>query len=282
MASKLSHLAYEHIQRKLLTDRLPIGAKVSEQILARELGISRTPVREAIRRLQSEGVLYQVPSSGTFVAQPDRAQLIEAYEVREALECFATGKAARKMVPKQRTELTLLAKKMLAAIRAFRDSGDPLLDGEPLREFLTADLAFHLLLLKSACNHSVMKMVADVHMRNRVFGYRTHRRDLHHLSWVWLVHARIARAVRKHDAKRARYWMRRHIRASLRDALAAFDKQLASQMAGRSAPMDLAEAMDALVARLTQVSEVNGIVKKYPEPTIFPVGKGGEDKQHVG
>lgn len=72
---------------------------MSEASIAREIGVSRTPVREAIRRLQNEGVLYQIPSSGTFVAEPDRSQVIEAYEIRQTLECFAVGKATRRMTP---------------------------------------------------------------------------------------------------------------------------------------------------------------------------------------
>jgi len=159
------------------------------------------------------------------------------------------------MRPPERAELNTQAEKILSTVRAFRDSGAPLLDGPVLRDFLTADLTFHLLILKAAGNHSVMKIVTDVQMRSRVFGYRTHRRDLHHLAWVWLVHARIARAVLKHDPRAARHWMRRHVRASLRDALAAFDEQLSRQTPGRPDPSELAETMDRLVAGLMETSE---------------------------
>ena len=135
------------------------------------------------------------PRAGPFVRQPHRSQVIEAYEVREALECFALRKAVRKMAPKQRTELSLFSEKMHGAVIAFRDSESELMEGEVLRRFLTADLGFHLTILRAAENHSVLKIVGDVHMRNRAFGFRTHFRDLHHVAWVWLLHARIARAV---------------------------------------------------------------------------------------
>ncbi|MEA1951238.1 MAG: GntR family transcriptional regulator [Planctomycetota bacterium] len=250
MSSSLSQIAYSSIRQRLLDATLLAGDKVSEAGIAREIGVSRTPVREAIRRLQEEGVLYQVPSSGTFVAEPDRSRVIEAYEIRLALEGFAAGKATRRMTSKQRMELSLLCEKIHEAVSAFRDSGEEVLDGELLQSFLTADLAFHLLLLRAADNQSALKIVADVHVRNRVFGYRTHQRDLHHLAWVWLVHARIARAVRRREPKQARYWMRRHIRASLRDALAAFDRRMAGRAPGRAAPDGLTDAMDDMVTRL--------------------------------
>ncbi len=250
MGSSLSQIAYRNIRQRLLDASLLAGDKVSEAGIAREIGVSRTPVREAIRRLQEEGVLYQIPSSGTFVAEPNRAQVIEAYEIRLALEGFAVGKATRRMKPGERMELSSLCDKMHAAIKAFRDSGDEVLNGELLKSFLTADLAFHLLLLRAADNQSALKIVADAHVRNRVFGYKTHRRDLHHLAWAWLVHARIARAVRQRDSKRARYWMRRHIHDSLRDALAAFDRQTAGRAPGREAQDSLVDVMDNLVSRL--------------------------------
>ncbi|MBN2295312.1 MAG: GntR family transcriptional regulator [Pirellulales bacterium] len=250
MSSSLSQIAYRNIRQRLLDATLLAGDKVSEASIAREIGVSRTPVREAIRRLQDEGVLYQVPSSGTFVSEPDRSQVIEAYEIRLALEGFAAGKATRLMTPKQRIELSSLCEQMHKAIIAFRDSGDAVLDGEHLKSFLTADLSFHLLLLRAADNQSALKIVTDAHVRNRVFGYQTHKRDMHHLAWVWLVHARVARAVRQRDSKSAGYWMRRHIRASLRDALAAFDRQTIGRMPGRTTPDSLADAMDELVVRL--------------------------------
>ena len=233
-----------------MENSLSPGMRISEARLAAELKISRTPVREAIRRLSNEGVLHQIPSSGTFVRQPHRAQVIEAYEVREALECFAIRKAVRQMTPRQRTELALYSEKMHSAVIAFRDSPNPVMEGETLRGFLTADLGFHLSILRAAENHSVMKIVGDVHMRNRSFGFRTHFRDLHHVAWVWLIHARIARAVRKHDARQAVRLMRRHIRESLKDALEAFDRQLAVQ-APRGQANGLAEAMDDLVSLLS-------------------------------
>ncbi len=158
------------------------------------------------------------------------------------------------MKSQQRIELTQSLGKMHTAIRAFRDSGEKFLDGQLLCEFLTADLAFHLLLLTAAGNQLAMKIVNDVHMRNRVYGYRTHRRDLRHLSRVLLLHGRIARAVHNRDARAARYWMRHHVRASLRDVLEANDKPSSWQMADNSAPVGMAEAMDLLVERIMSTS----------------------------
>src|ERR1700761_6601158 len=84
-----SHL----IQRKILSGEIPSGGKVSEQAIAEELGISRTPVRSAIHELESEGLLEQVPRYGTIVRQANRRDLLELFDLRLALESFAAEMA---------------------------------------------------------------------------------------------------------------------------------------------------------------------------------------------
>src|SRR5258708_6678592 len=91
--------AYKHIHGKLLAGEMPAGHVVSEHSLAREIGISRTPVREAIRRLEQEGILEQVPRYGTIVRRPERRDLEELYQLREALEPYAVAQAAGRLGP---------------------------------------------------------------------------------------------------------------------------------------------------------------------------------------
>ena len=245
MAQALSEIAYRHISRKLATAELRPGQKLSEQTIAAECGISRTPVREAVRRLTEEGVLYPVPSSGTYVANLDRRQLIDAYEVRMALEGFALDQAPQNLTRENRLELRRLCDQMRAIIMRLRRSRQHELDGPPLVAFLSADLSFHLLLLKAAGNRLALKIVSNAYQRNHFFGHHSHRRDLHHLAWVWRHHAKIERALRRGDTEAARRWLRAHIARSLRDALAAFDRSaaLAAEPAG--------DPVNAALARLS-------------------------------
>ena len=92
--SPLTHQAYQHIQAEILAGRFAAGTLISETRIAEELGISRTPVGEAIRTLASEGWVEQQPRRGTIVRSFSRREIIELYELREALETFAAGKAA--------------------------------------------------------------------------------------------------------------------------------------------------------------------------------------------
>lgn len=220
----LCNIAYKHITKKLITAELIPGQKLSEQTIATECGISRTPVREAIRLLTEEGLLYQIPSSGTYVATVDRHHLTDAYEVRMAIECFTLDRAMKNLTRASRLELRRLCEHMHDIIVQLRSRREAVLDGKPLIDFLSADLFFHLLLLKAAGNRLALKIVSGAYQRNQFFGHHSHRRDLHHLAWVWLHHAKIERAIRRADAQSAKRWLKAHIARSLADALAAFDE----------------------------------------------------------
>jgi DNA-binding GntR family transcriptional regulator len=245
MAEALCNKVYKHITKKLVTGGLCAGQKLSEQTIAAECGTSRTPVREAVRRLTEEGVLYQIPSIGTFVSRMDRSQLLDAYDVRQVIECHAIERAVRNLTKETRAELRRLCDGMHRIIVSIRNRKRPILTGDALIAFLSADLTFHLLVLKAAGNRLAIKIVTDAYQRNQFFGHHSHRRDLRHLAWVWRHHAKIERALRQGDPAKAAYWMRAHIVRSQTDALAAFD-QAAAHAADAHDPVDdaLAELSD--------------------------------------
>lgn len=225
----LSKVAYERIRQMFLEHRFSAGMKISESKLAKELGISRTPIREAIRQLETEGLLYQVAHSGTYISQPGRREISEFYEVRQALEVLAIEKAVPRLKHEDLERLAQLYQAMHQEVRAFRQSGQPVLAGEPLRRFLTADMAFHLVIFQAADNLTAIKIYTDVQMRNRAFGDQSHRRDDRHLTTVLQFHSDILRALQQQDIEAARTNMTAHIRSSLRDALTMFDQMPAPE-----------------------------------------------------
>src|ERR1700738_1426886 len=90
--SPMREKARQHIQWKIAARELAGGTGGSELVIAKELGVSRTPVREAIGQLVAEGLLQQLPTGGVAVAQLSRRDIIDLYELREALEVYAAGK----------------------------------------------------------------------------------------------------------------------------------------------------------------------------------------------
>ena len=215
----LSDKAYQSIRQMVLEYAIPRGKRISEMKLGQQLGISRTPVREAIQRLAREGLLVTRPSSGTYVVEPASHEVHDIYEVRLAIESMTAAKAARRMKPADIRQMQKYVKQMRNAIHAFRKTGDSVITGKLLLDFHTADQAFHDLILQVSGNDFAKTIVSQAHVRQYVFGQQSHHRDLHHLSQVLLFHTRIARAIAKRDARRSKQMMAKHTRQSMNDAL---------------------------------------------------------------
>ncbi|MBO1075900.1 GntR family transcriptional regulator [Roseomonas marmotae] len=117
----LADRAYERLREAIVEGILIPGAKLSERGLAAALGISAQPVREALRRLEAEGMVETRPRSGSFVAPLDTPRLVEMGRIRAALEGAAAGLAARRAGA---ADIAVLRSR-LAAMRAATGTGDP-------------------------------------------------------------------------------------------------------------------------------------------------------------
>lgn len=245
----LRQRAYQHIQRKILCGELPAGQVVSENLLAREIGMSRTPVREAIRHLEQEGVLEQVPRYGTVVRKLSRRDLAELYELREALEPFAVAQAAGRVRPEDLRLLEKLCDEIAAIATAMQKAKLSTPDAAMMKRLLSADLGFHLVLLRSAGNRRMMKIVSDSRLLTGIFGTPRQAHSLDVLQETHRFHARILKAVRSGDADKAHDAMAAHIRASREEALAHFDRAQA-EATPQDTPLALPDDVLADLQRL--------------------------------
>ena len=91
MKIPLKQKAYEYVLNKIMSGKLQPGTRLSEVAMAKEIGISPTPLREAYRQLASEGFVNYVPNSGIFVRDISATETRELYETREAIESFCAG-----------------------------------------------------------------------------------------------------------------------------------------------------------------------------------------------
>lgn len=223
--ANLSDLAYKHISDKLLSGQLIPGQKISEPAFARELKVSRTPVREAILRLQNEGLLMQVPSSGTYVAKSNRIPLIETYEIRLALETMAVRKVAKRAGAGDLSRLKKCCDQMKSVIGTMRKEKIDEIEGDLLTTFLAADMDFHLTIMKIAGNRMALKLITDAHMRNRIFGYLCRHRDLDHARQTLAAHSAIAKAVGDRNPDTAYKLLYEHIELSMKEALEVLDER---------------------------------------------------------
>ena len=217
-------LAREHILARIAAGDFPAGTALSEVPLAAEIGVSRTPVREAIGQLVIEGIL-QKTSRGAIVAEPTRRDIIELYELREALEVFAIGKlAARGLDPQELESLETLVGQVRAVADELKHSGKPVLKGEALQRFLMADLRFHMRLIQAAGNERLLKMLDSTNLLLRIFTLRREHHTLKLLKEVHSFHRRILDAVAGVQEEQARRLLSEHIRVSRDERLAEYDE----------------------------------------------------------
>jgi DNA-binding GntR family transcriptional regulator len=237
-SNPLRDQAYKHIHGKLLAGELPAGQVLSEHSLAREIGISRTPVREAIQRLEHEGVLEQVPRFGTIVRRPERRDLEELYQLREALEPFAAAQAAERLSDRDLLTLSKLCDEIGVIAATLKKGHRATLNAAQMRRLLSADLCFYMVLLRASGNRRLIKIIADSQMLTRIFGTPRQEHDLAVIERTYCYHSEILEAVRHHRADRARQLMTEHIRASMREALEHYDRAQ-SDPDTRSIPLGL-------------------------------------------
>lgn len=229
MADNQSQRAYRHLRQKLLDGTVPPGSRLSYGSIGKEIGISATPVREAVGQLASEGFVELVPQLGAIVRSLTKDEAIELYELREALESFAVRRAADRMSPRQLVEIDENLRSSAELVAKVRRSGKQAAARSISRPFHSLDLAFHMILLEAAGNRRMLKVVGDSHMLTRIFQADRHPFRLDILETTLTEHEAVAAAVRERDGAAAEEAMRRHIRNSLELTLAEAEQDPAKR-----------------------------------------------------
>jgi DNA-binding GntR family transcriptional regulator len=223
-ASNLTAQAYRHLHQQLVTGKLAAGAVLSEKKLAEELGISRTPVADAVRQLALEGLLEQVPRYGTIVREITRQDIVEIYGLREAIEPYAAREAAGRITASQIEQLRVLCHATRELAVKCEGSDQQLIDGQLLREFLAADMAFHTLVVRAAANSRILKVVQDSRAVSQIFRIRRRRHDSTVVHGACDYHEKIVAALESGDGDVAADWMLKHITQSKVETLAYIDQ----------------------------------------------------------
>jgi DNA-binding GntR family transcriptional regulator len=216
--------AYAHIQRKIASGELRPGAAVSELALSRELGSSRTPIREAIGQLVSEGLLDQVHNLGAVVVQLTRQDIIDLYELREALEVYAVAKVARQTSsPADLERLEGFTNDILVLRDELNQSGAGALNARQMHRFVASDLSFHTLLMRMAANARIMKVLNETRLLMRIFAMHRQGHTAELLERIYGYHSAVLGAVGGRDPGAAAKALSEHIQASRQERLEDFD-----------------------------------------------------------
>ena len=216
--------AYLHIQQLVASGKLPAGSGISELQLAKDLGSSRTPIREAMNQLAAEGMLEQAPGGGMLVTHIKREDIIELYELREALEVYAVARVAA--VP-LRTEDRLRLHELIDGIgllqKELAKAKKPALNDVQMGHFIACDLGFHALLMSMTHNSRLQKIINDTRLLISVFAIRRRGHDLRTLESIQQYHQSILDAVVQGKLDAAMTALSEHIRASQAERLMEYD-----------------------------------------------------------
>jgi DNA-binding GntR family transcriptional regulator len=240
-------IAYLHIQKKIATRSLRAGMPISELPVANELGISRTPTREAIRQLVAEGLLEQIPGRGVVVVKLERRDIVEIYEVRKALEVHAVRAAALRFTESADLQgLRQVANRVPSLIQELKRSGQERLNAEQMKRLEAAGIGFHTLLLQAAGNRRILKLVAGLRSLTRIFAMHRMGHTLDQLKHIHQDHLDVIAAIQARDPDRAAAVLQAHMEGSQRERLEQFDQR--EQEAGL--PRDISVFLEKIQAEL--------------------------------
>jgi DNA-binding GntR family transcriptional regulator len=201
----------KRVHAGIMSGTFPIGARLRQEMLAERFGVSRTPVREALRALEAMGVVVHVPHCGAVVRGPTPTEIREAYVVRAELEGLAAELAARRAQPRDHAELSRAAGMFDAAARALTEQGVSSPGGR--RAWTDANDLFHEAVLGAAGNARLQALVHELHdsfPRSLTWGALQDEPSL--LLDNVIQHERVRVAITRGDPEASRRWMNDHVR----------------------------------------------------------------------
>jgi DNA-binding GntR family transcriptional regulator len=201
----LTARAYDSIKGYIVDGRLDEEDRLTEESLANQLGISKSPIREALNRLESEGLIRIEPRRGAYLRRFSPEEIEQLYDLREALEVHVVRTAH--ITPSLLDELDHSVERSRALLKANEKT-----------KYIEEDVHFHSLLADATQNRELCRVLQNV--QNRIWLSRRKTYDLSS-SGAPDYHQAIVNALRKADREEAQSVMRRHI-GGVRQRLVAF------------------------------------------------------------
>lgn len=187
----LRDVVFNTLRQAILRGELKPGERLLEIHLANKLGVSRTPIREAIRKLELEGLVLMIPRKGAVVAEITEKSLRDVLEVRRALEELAMKLACEKILDEEIEELKVASKEFENALK----TGD-------VTVYAEADVKFHDIIYRTTDNQRLIQLLYN--LREQMYRYRVEylkREDSH--ETLLAEHQYIIETLEKRNAKEA-------------------------------------------------------------------------------
>lgn len=191
---------YQHLRRAVLGGEIAPGERLGEAELGQRLGVSRTPIREALMRLTQDGLLLAEANKGVRVRTVTAQEARDTYAVREELDGLAAALAAQQHTASDAGAL----RRALSTLEAAQGGG------QDYREQTRLDLAFHRAVTHAAHNAALSDLALDLEQRVALIKHQTRTYNAHPQTQGQ--HAAILHAVLARDAQAAREAARQHVR----------------------------------------------------------------------
>ena len=228
MDQSLAEISYAYIRERLASGEFPPGKQLVNRTLAEEIGVSVIPVREAINRLSSEGLVDHVPGAGAYVRKANRQDLNNLYVLRDALESCAASEAAQYITEDQLEELEYILDRARQTAKQISTSSKGYSNKRQLDRWMDDEQQFHELLIEASRNPLLAKVVND----NRAIGtvFEIQRNDPRLLTAevaqaTCESKAELLQALRDRDSKRARQLMSDQIQRGRKTVIGFLNQQ---------------------------------------------------------
>lgn len=205
----LKERAYAEIKRGILSGKLAAGSFLAERQLAAQLGMSKTPVRSALERLESEGLLSISPQQGAIIRDLAVPEIADQYEIRMAIESFVVRTLAGKLSPAQ----VELLEANLQAQRANLDDGGDVARGVALDE------EFHALFCEFLGNQEILRVVGQLRDKIHRVIFRVFSINRQRMAQSYEEHRAIAEAVVQGEPALASTRIEAHLRIGMNSLL---------------------------------------------------------------
>ncbi|ONI40687.1 GntR family transcriptional regulator [Candidatus Epulonipiscium fishelsonii] len=195
----LRNVVFQTIRKAILEGELQPGERLMETQLAEKLGVSRTPIREAIRKLETEGLIIITPRKGAQVAPFTQKEIADVLEVRGTLEALAVRLACKRITPKNFLKLDLVITEYEYAVQH-----------KDVNLMIQKDIEFHDIIFAATQNEKLIQMFNNI--REQVLRYRiTYLKNVTDGAQVLLEHRDIFKSLELKNEEIAAQLITRHI-----------------------------------------------------------------------
>ncbi len=195
----LRDVVFNTLRDAILRGELVPGERLMEIQLAEQLGVSRTPIREAIRKLELEGLVLMIPRKGAEVARISEKNLRDVLEVRRSLEELASELACQRITDEQIEELEAAQQRFIEAV----DNGDA-------TQIAETDEAYHDVIYNATNNDRLVQILNN--LREQMYRYRLeYIKDESKRQILVVEHDQILKSIKNRHVEEARRSMREHI-----------------------------------------------------------------------